>query len=99
MGPRLLSAFAALVLSAGPLAAASGFDCRCRYLGRYFEQGETVCIRAYGTERLARCDMALNNSSWTFLAGDCPQAAVTPIPAGVLVLLKARPISDSRAPR
>ena len=93
MGLRLLTAFAALALSAGPLLAANGFDCRCIYQGKYFEQGETVCIRAYGTERLARCDMALNNSSWTFLAGDCPQAAATPIPPGVLALLKAHPIS------
>ena len=99
MGPRLLIAFAALTPSAGPLAAANGFDCRCIYRGKYFEQGETVCIRAYGTERLARCDMALNNSSWTFLAGDCPQAAVTPIPPGVLALLKARPISAGGASR
>jgi hypothetical protein len=99
MSLRLLTAFAALAVSAGPLLAENGFDCRCIYKGHYFEQGETVCIRAYGTERMARCDMLLNNSSWTFLAGDCPQARATPIPPDSLALLKARPISAGSASR
>ena len=98
MGLRLLIALAALAASSAPLVAANGFDCRCIYQSKYFEQGETVCIRAYGTARLARCDMVLNNSSWTFLADECPQAA-TPIPPDVLALLKSRPISGGNASR
>jgi hypothetical protein len=99
MGLRLLTAFAALAAAATPVLAANGFDCRCIYQGRYFEQGETVCIRAYGTERLARCDMALNNSSWKFLAGNCPEADATPVPPALLADLKARTIPAGRAPR
>ena len=92
MGTRLLAALAALAVSSGPLLAANGFDCRCIYQGRYFEQGEIVCIRFDGTERLARCDMALNNSSWSFLAKGCPSAGMTPIPPDVLAVVKPPPI-------
>ena len=99
MGPRLLTTFAALVVSAGPLAAAGGSECRCLYQGRYFEQGETVCIHVDGSERLAQCDMALNNSSWRFLAKSCPSASMTPLPPGVLALVNRQGISGSAAAR
>ena len=64
------------------LAGQNGVDCRCRYQGKYFEQGDTVCIRVGGQSRLARCDMGLNNTSWTFLSGKdgCPTAQLSPVP-------------------
>jgi hypothetical protein len=55
-------------------AAPAGAECTCRYAGQSFQQGQTVCIRVGGSARLARCDMALNNSSWTFLKQGCPTA-------------------------
>ncbi len=76
-----IAAFAALTLTVH--AGQNGMECRCRYQGKYFQQGETVCIRVDGRSRLARCDMALNNSSWTFLTtakDGCPSALMSPLP-------------------
>jgi len=81
MTGRLALALAAPLLVAVALpAVAGGIDCRCRYQGKYFEQGETVCIRVDGRAKLARCEMLLNNSSWTFLRNGCPSAMMTPAP-------------------
>ena len=80
---RLVIATAALAASALPgLAGENGIDCRCLYRGTYFEMGATVCIRVDGRSRLARCDMALNNTSWTFLSDKdgCPTALMSPLP-------------------
>ena len=69
MHQRLLIIFAALAaLTAPAFAGMNGIDCRCIYKGKYFEQGDTVCIRVDGKSRMARCDMALNNTSWTFIS-------------------------------
>lgn len=62
-------------------AGSARAECRCRYDGKVFEQGQLVCIRVGGVTRLARCDMALNNSSWIFLKDACPTALLTPLPA------------------
>jgi hypothetical protein len=80
MGIRLGTALTLLALSSLPSFAENGIACRCLYQGRYFEQGETVCIRVNGRDRLARCDMELNNSSWTFLQNGCPSARMSPAP-------------------
>ncbi len=81
------------------LAGENGIDCRCRYKGQYFEQGETVCIRVDGRSRLARCAMALNNSSWTFLSDKdgCPTALMSPLPPRPAVAAPARPTTSRRA--
>ncbi len=77
----MLAALAAATFPA--FAGSNGIDCRCLYQGRYFEQGETVCIRVDGRARLARCGMLLNNSAWKFLSDGpgCPSASMTPVPA------------------
>ncbi len=79
---RLIIVTAALAALALPAFAGQDGMCRCRYQGKYFEQGETVCIRVDGRSRLARCDMALNNSSWTFLPAKdgCPTVRMSPLP-------------------
>lgn len=86
----VVPALAVLLLAglwpAGPARA----DCTCRAGGQDYALGATVCLRSGGTERLARCEMALNNTSWTPLRDGCPSAgaarsrfaAARPAPAG-----------------
>jgi hypothetical protein len=45
--------------------------CQCRYDGRTFELGERVCLEGPQGPRIARCDMAQNNTSWTFTDEGC----------------------------
>ncbi len=73
-----------LPLLAPVAAAAAGHQCQCLYRGQRFDQGALVCIKVDGTDRMARCDMALNNSSWTFLRSGCPTASHVPVPPAVL---------------
>ena len=72
---------AALAAFAFPPGAARA-DCACRYDGGTIELGQSVCMNTPSGQRLARCDMALNNTSWTFLDAPCPTAGLqTPAPA------------------
>ena len=45
--------------------------CYCRTGERNFDMGETTCIRIEGRAELARCEMVLNNPSWTLLKRPC----------------------------
>ena len=76
-----LALFFFTVAALAPGGAFAEHKCQCLYQGKKFEQGEFVCIRVDGATRLARCDMLLNNSSWTFLKGGCPTARLAPAPA------------------
>jgi hypothetical protein len=71
---RPVSAFAGVL--AGTLLVAWGMparaDCTCRAAGKAYELGQTACLTVGGSPRLARCEMALNNTSWTFLPDACP---------------------------
>lgn len=76
-----LAAFAAGLVLVAATTTAEAHDCTCRYAGADYQQGETACIR----DKIARCAMYLNNSSWTFLAQSCPQVRapgerMTPVP-------------------
>jgi hypothetical protein len=64
----------ATALLAGAASPASA-DCTCRGPGIVAHHGETVCLRTPAGPRLARCEMMLNNSSWTFLPDPCPEAS------------------------
>jgi len=76
MSKWLLSA--STVIGFAALCGSADANCTCRYAGKNFEQGQTVCIRVGDASRMARCDMALNNSSWTFLKEGCPSALIVP---------------------
>jgi hypothetical protein len=66
LGLVFLASFAATVS-----APAFAHDCTCKYQGGDAKQGETACIKTAKGKTLARCEMVLNNSSWTVLDEPC----------------------------
>ena len=38
--------------------------CRCRFQGREYRLGETVCMQTHMGTVLTRCDLFMNNTSW-----------------------------------
>jgi hypothetical protein len=50
-------------------------DCTCRYQGQDFHLGEIICLSTASGPRIAQCEMALNNTSWTITEGPCPTAS------------------------
>jgi hypothetical protein len=50
--------------------------CQCRYQGQRYNLGEFACIRS----KLARCDMFLNNTTWTFLDDSCGSVELDVLP-------------------
>lgn len=70
----------ALALAAPtPLLAAQA----CLANGKSFDVGETACLTLDGESHLARCDMVLNNTSWTKVKGECPGEAPKPHPTSL----------------
>ncbi|WP_243371164.1 hypothetical protein [Microvirga solisilvae] len=49
-------------------------DCYCRAQGRFYAEGETVCLKTAEGPRVAQCDMALNVMSWIITSKPCPEA-------------------------
>lgn len=80
MSRRLAVAIAAVLAALIFTPAPARADCTCRYNGGTTDVGDTVCMKTPNGARLARCDMALNNPSWTFLDAPCPSANVSPAP-------------------
>ena len=72
---RKLLAMLASLAALGGSAALAGPNCTCRADGVEATIGQTVCLKTPGGMRLARCEMVLNNTSWKFLDGACPQAS------------------------
>ena len=65
-----------LMTTVGALPALGDSDeCRCRGSdGQIFYEGDLACIRTAKGPKLARCEMALNNTTWTIVRDDCPEA-------------------------
>jgi hypothetical protein len=84
-----LAAAAAIIAVAMPAAAVAQeglvppgqravqplIDCTCRYQGQDFHLGEVICLSTGSGPRIAQCEMALNNTSWTITDGPCPTAS------------------------
>jgi hypothetical protein len=67
------------------LVSSAWADCRCLYAGGEAEQGETACIKTADGPTLARCEMVLNNSSWTVLNTPCDvKQSTLPIPPNMI---------------
>ncbi len=54
--------------------------CRCRYAGGKAVLGEKICRIRNGKMITLRCDLVLNNTSWTAIASGCDiaQASIPP---------------------
>lgn len=79
---RFTSALVVLFLAA---SAGQGFahTCTCKFQGGDAKQGETRCIKTATGPKMARCEMVLNNSSWTVLDENCPDqlsGGYSPVP-------------------
>jgi hypothetical protein len=70
----------ALALTApAPLLAAP----TCLANGKSFNVGETTCLTVADQSHFARCDMVLNNTSWTKIKDECPGEAPKPHPTSM----------------
>ncbi len=60
-----------------PAMAAEGDPPGCLHSGQWHAIGEIVCIETCPTPpRLARCEMFLNNTTWTYVSDSCPSAGI-----------------------
>ena len=75
---RISAAFLGLTLLASPAVAQDqGPGPLCRNAGNTYAVGEFACIAAcHQQRRLARCDVVLNNTSWTYVSETCPSAMI-----------------------
>jgi hypothetical protein len=80
--------------TATPVLAAS----ECLADGKSFQIGQISCLTLAGQSHLARCDMVLNNTSWTKIQDDCPEPAPhphnTPIPTPAPSLVPTEPTEN-----
>jgi hypothetical protein len=51
---------------------------QCLANGKSFQIGQVACLTLAGRGHLARCDMVLNNTSWTKVQDDCPETTLAP---------------------
>lgn len=61
-------------------AALSGAfaDCTCRWQGRDYDLGQSVCLASPKGPRIATCGMVLNNTSWQFSETPCVVSKAPP---------------------
>ena len=66
----------ASLIAADALASSAAADCTCRWQGRDYELGRSVCLQSPKGARIATCGMVLNNTSWQFTETPCTVSAV-----------------------
>ncbi|CCV07422.1 conserved exported hypothetical protein [Mesorhizobium metallidurans STM 2683] len=75
-------------------------DAECLANGKSFQIGQVACLTLSGESHLARCDMVLNNTSWTRVHDDCsgdrpaPRPHATPISTPAPSLVPAEPTGN-----
>jgi hypothetical protein len=78
---RLSATILGLTLLASPAVAQDEQETAlsCVNAGNSYAVGEFACIAAcHQQRRLARCDVVLENTSWTYVSETCPSAMINP---------------------
>ncbi|AMX93244.1 hypothetical protein EN962_11200 [Mesorhizobium sp. M7A.F.Ca.CA.001.09.2.1] len=55
-------------------------DQECLANGKSYQIGQVACLTVAEQSHLARCDMVLNNTSWTKIGDSCPENTLAPHP-------------------
>ena len=80
---RLVLASATLAMASATLAMATATPVlaaqECLANGKSFQVGQVACLTLGDESHLARCEMVLNNTSWTKIHDDCPAAKPPPV--------------------
>ncbi|MBZ9794724.1 hypothetical protein [Mesorhizobium sp. ES1-4] len=50
----------------------------CLANGKSYPVGQVACLTVAGQSHLARCEMVLNNTSWTKVGDNCPENTTAP---------------------
>ncbi|TJW04726.1 MAG: hypothetical protein E5W82_30205 [Mesorhizobium sp.] len=73
------SVFCLIALAFATVAPTPAFaDQECLANGKSFQVGQVACLTLAGQSHLARCEMVLNNTSWTKVKDSCPQNTLAP---------------------
>jgi hypothetical protein len=64
------------VAMAAPAAALADQECLAN--GKSYQLGQVACLTVADQSHLARCDMVLNNTSWTKVGDNCPANTMAP---------------------
>jgi hypothetical protein len=94
---RPAAAAPSLLPSANPLERVSGdpphqgpypdIPCICLFQGRQFRLGDIVCMQTHIGTVLTRCELVLNNTSWTPSRQPCEISSVSRQQMSVAVVL------------
>ena len=80
--------------------AAALADQECLANGKSYQLGQVACLTISDQSHMARCDLVLNNTSWTKIDDTCPDNTmkphlhVTPISMPVHRAVPAEPIAN-----
>ncbi|MER8371684.1 hypothetical protein [Mesorhizobium sp. M1409] len=61
---------------AAPASALADQECLAN--GKSYQLGQVACLTVGDQSHLARCDMVLNNTSWTKVGDSCPANTMAP---------------------
>jgi hypothetical protein len=83
---------------AAPVAAFA--DQQCLANGKSYQVGQVACLTVPDQSHMARCDLVLNNTSWTKIGDTCPDNTmkphlhVTPISVPAPSMVPSEPIAN-----
>lgn len=72
----LLCPIGLAIAMAAPAAAFAAQECLAN--GKSYQVGQVACLTVADQSHLARCDMVLNNTSWTKIGDSCPANTMAP---------------------